>query len=829
MASTKVAGSNGARSSGPSPRPTSLTGTPSSRWTATTIPPLAVPSSLVSTIPVISTASANTLAWRRPFCPVVASSTSRTSSTVACRSMTRLILPSSSIRPVLVCSRPAVSTMTVSVRSSMPCRTASNATLAGSASSRSERTTGAPTRCPQVSSWSAAAARKVSAAPSRTVWPSPMSARASLPQVDVLPVPLTPTMSTTAGRSPCLATCNDLSMSGPTCSIRSCLSRPRTSAVPRAPPTRTWVRSSLTICAAGAAPRSAPTRVSSISSQPCSSSPSRESRLSSTEPNPVWERASRPRSRVIRPASGCGASATSVAGAPVSGGVSTPGWPVPSPSPRAGPGGGVAAGGASGTSGARGRCRERSSMTPPAIRARATRTMTMIKYSITAPVWQMDRRSGPLPLPQPLAHHRGHPVALHGGPVEGVRDLHRPLLVRDDDQLRTAAQLLEDLEQPLQVGVVQRRLDLVQHVERRRAGLEDGQEEGDRGQRALAAGQQRQPLDLLARRPGFDVDARGEHVVGLGQHQPALAAGEQPREDLLELGRGVGEGRREHLLDPVIDLFDHGEQVPPGLLEVLELVGQERVALLEGRVLLQGQRVDLAELVKLALRGGGPLLLLGPGVGDRPHGRRGLRRIMAVRPGQEVRIVRRPATAAGRRSRPPAVGGGRVRLVQHRHRHVGPVLGDESVGVHAELLGGPRHDLLQPHPLLGPGDLRTVRGVDHPVQVTGEGPDPRPDLLERLGTALARLLGRLAVGLGGGQRFRDPGQGRIRPHGHGPGNFCLLRALPARGRRGLGRPALAHRGRGEGVGPARDRPQPLLGGPDLQPGIGLGLPRGTGR
>src|SRR5262245_40803757 len=729
IASTNVSGSNGARSSGPSPRPTSLTGTPSSRWTATTIPPLAVPSSLVSTIPVISTASANTLAWRRPFCPVVASSTSRTSSTVACRSMTRLILPSSSIRPVLVCSRPAVSTMTVSVRSSMPCRTASNATLAGSASSRSERTTGAPTRCPQVSSWSAAAARKVSAAPSRTVWPSPMSARASLPQVDVLPVPLTPTMSTTAGRSPCLATCSDLSMSGPTCSIRSCLSRPRTSAVPRAPPTRTWVRSSLTICAAGAAPRSAPTKVSSISSQPCSSSPSRESRLSSTEPNPVWERASRPRSRVIRPASGCGASATSVAGAPVSAGVSTPGWPVPSPSPRAGPGGGGAAGGASGalgTSGARGRCRERSSMRPPAIRARATRMMTMIKYSITAPVWQMDRRSGPLPLPQPLAHHRGHPVALHGGPVEGVRDLHRPLLVRDDDQLRTAAQLLEDLEQPLQVGVVQRRLDLVQHVERRRAGLEDGQQEGDRGQRALAPRQQGQPLDLLARRPGLDVDAGGQHVVGLGQHQAALAAGEQPREDLLELGRGVGERRREHLLDPVIDLFDHGEQVPPGLLEVFELGGEERVALLQRRELLQGERVDLAELGKLALRGGGPLLLLGPEVRDRPH-RRGLRV-----PGDEVR-------------HPIVVCGGRLRLVRHRHRHVGSVLGDERVGVHAELLGGPRHDLLQPHPLLGPGDLGAMRGVDHPVQVRREGPDPRPDLFERLGPAPARLLGRRAL------------------------------------------------------------------------------------
>src|SRR5262249_55328221 len=194
MASTKVTGSNGARSSGPSPRPTSFTGTPSSRCTAITMPPLAVPSSLVSTMPVTSTTSANTRAWRRPFCPVVASSTSSTSSTVVFFSTTRLTLPSSSISPTLVCSRPAVSITTTSTPFSVPSLTASNATLAGSAPSRSARTVLAPTRCPHVCNWSAAAARNVSAAPSSTVSPSPISARASFPQVVVLPVPLTPTI-----------------------------------------------------------------------------------------------------------------------------------------------------------------------------------------------------------------------------------------------------------------------------------------------------------------------------------------------------------------------------------------------------------------------------------------------------------------------------------------------------------------------------------------------------------------------------------------------------------------------------------------------------------
>ena len=43
------------------------------------MPPLAVPSSLVSTMPVTSTASANCFACTRPFCPVDASITSSTS------------------------------------------------------------------------------------------------------------------------------------------------------------------------------------------------------------------------------------------------------------------------------------------------------------------------------------------------------------------------------------------------------------------------------------------------------------------------------------------------------------------------------------------------------------------------------------------------------------------------------------------------------------------------------------------------------------------------------------------------------------------------------
>ena len=56
-----------------------------------------------------------------------------------------------------------------------------------------------PLRPLQTSSWSAAAARKVSAAAISTRLPSPLSRAESLPMVVVFPTPLTPMNNTTEG------------------------------------------------------------------------------------------------------------------------------------------------------------------------------------------------------------------------------------------------------------------------------------------------------------------------------------------------------------------------------------------------------------------------------------------------------------------------------------------------------------------------------------------------------------------------------------------------------------------------------------------------------
>ena len=183
---------------------------------ANTMPPLAEPSSLVSTTPVTCEASPNSRAWARPFWPVVASITRSTSVTrPAPFSATRRTLRSSSIRFVLVCRRPAVSASTRSMPRDVARSTASKTTALGSPPSL-PRTSSASARSAHVASCSAAAARNVSPAASSTRRPSPRCWLATLPIVVVLPTPLTPTNSHTLGLS---------SSDGSKCSSRSAPAR----------------------------------------------------------------------------------------------------------------------------------------------------------------------------------------------------------------------------------------------------------------------------------------------------------------------------------------------------------------------------------------------------------------------------------------------------------------------------------------------------------------------------------------------------------------------------------------------------------------------------
>ena len=106
------------------------------------------------------------------------------------------------------------------------------------------------------------------------------------------------------------------------------------------------------------------------------------------------------------------------------------------------------------------------------------------------------------------------------------------------------------------VGLVERRIDLVEHAERDRPDLEHREQQRDRRQGPLAARQHRQRLRLLARRPGDDLDAGRAEVRRVGQREPGEPAAEQLLEPRVERGLERLERRPELVGDHRVELGD---------------------------------------------------------------------------------------------------------------------------------------------------------------------------------------------------------------------------------------------------------------------------------
>jgi hypothetical protein len=95
---------------------------------------------------------------------------------------------------------------------------------------------------------------------------------------------------------------------------------------------------------------------------------------------------------------------------------------------------------------------------------------------------------------------------------------------------------------------------------------------------ALAAGEQREPLDLLADGAHRDLDAGRQRVVRVGEGDAARSAREQDREHLAERGLRVFERGQEDRLHPLVEFADDRLEVAARLDEVGELLGEERGA-----------------------------------------------------------------------------------------------------------------------------------------------------------------------------------------------------------------------------------------------------------
>src|SRR3954471_1389090 len=194
-------------------------------------------------------------------------------------------------------------------------------------------------------------------------------------------------------------------------------------------------------------------------------------------------------------------------------------------------------------------------------------------------------------------------VVAHRHAVEHIGRLHRALLVRDHDELRTVGVRAQELREATDVRVVERCLDLVEEVERARPREEEREQERDRAEGLLAARQKRQARDALPGRAQLDLDP-GLLVLllRLGQPEPPLAAGEERcghlAEVLLDRRERLGEAGLDRPCQVVAELLELVE----ALLQVGALHRELLEPLLLGVVFLLRERIDLAELLAALLR-----------------------------------------------------------------------------------------------------------------------------------------------------------------------------------------------------------------------------------
>src|SRR5262249_28676342 len=146
---------------------------------------------------------------------------------------------------------------------------------------------------------------------------------------------------------------------------------------------------------------------------------------------------------------------------------------------------------------------------------------------------------------------------------------------RDDQELRPLQELAHHRGEARLVGVVERRVDLVEHAERRRTGREEREEERDRGERALAAGEQRERARILAGRRRDDVDPGLARLVALAGLQVGAAAAEEAPEGVAEVRAPLLERLLEARLALAVDLLDHLAQLRARLGQVELLLLQE--------------------------------------------------------------------------------------------------------------------------------------------------------------------------------------------------------------------------------------------------------------
>ena len=125
----------------------------------------------------------------------------------------------------------------------------------------------------------------------------------------------------------------------------------------------------------------------------------------------------------------------------------------------------------------------------------------------------------------------------HGDPVEPVHPGHGHTVVGDHQKAGAFrfGHLFEHRAESVDVGVIQRGVDLVQHADRCRIRQKHCEQQRQCRQRLLPTRKQCQVLQFLARRRGQNFKSGIQRVFGVGQFQMGMTATEQLAEQFLEV------------------------------------------------------------------------------------------------------------------------------------------------------------------------------------------------------------------------------------------------------------------------------------------------------
>ena len=158
---------------------------------------------------------------------------------------------------------------------------------------------------------------------------------------------------------------------------------------------------------------------------------------------------------------------------------------------------------------------------------------------------------------------------------------------------------VEQVAEALDIGVVERRVDLVEHADRRRIGEEQGEDQRDRGQRLLAAREQGERGEALAGRLRHDLEPGLERIVRFDQLEMRLAALEQGGEQAAEMAVDLLEGGEQPGAALAVEAADRAAQAMDRDAQLLALGLAGEAAFLQLVQLALGDEIDRADPLAL--------------------------------------------------------------------------------------------------------------------------------------------------------------------------------------------------------------------------------------